>query len=103
MIIILLMYFLLTEDEDELFCGFLRCPPLDDLCFILFELFTSSLFVSVLGAQGINGREREDWLLSGGLDLELAMSVEGEREGERENGKRGRERGRRRERERERR
>ena len=92
------MHFLLTEDEDELLCGFLRCPPLDDLCFTLFEVFTGSVFISVLGAQGIDGREREDWLLSGGLDLELAVSAEGEREGDRGRGRRGE-----RERERERR
>ena len=83
------MYFLLTEEEDEVLCGFLRCPPLDDLCFTLFELFTGSVFISVLGAQGIDGREREDWLLSGGLDLELAVSAEGEREGDRGRGRRG--------------
>ena len=71
------MHFKLTKDEEEALGGFLRCPPLDDLCFTLFEVFTVSVFVLVLAAQGIDGREKEDWLLRGGLGLELVVSVEG--------------------------
>ena len=80
-----------TKDEDELLCGFLRCPPLDDLCFTLFEVFMDSVSVLVLAAQGIDGREKEVCPLSGGRDLELEVSVEGQ-ERERECGRQREER-----------
>ena len=58
--------------------GFFLCPPLDDLCFTFFDVFTDSALVLALAALGIEGREKDDWLLSGGLDLELAVSTEEE-------------------------
>ena len=66
--------FTLTEVEEELVCGFLLWPPLDDLCFI-FEDFIDSVLALVLATQpGIDGREKEDcWLLRGGLDLEFPV------------------------------